>query len=227
MADISRELQAILQAVYGEEVRGSIHDAIDKINLVCDSTLSAGTDVTSPTSSIEGYYEDSVYVNTDTDDLWVCDGEKWVRKGSLEGNSIVDIRKTNTQDLVDEYTITFNKIDSIKFYVTNGYTPTVDANKAGKVTTINITNKSGSTSEQILDGFDPTVEVSKSGTIATITITDINGPHTFQIKDGETGPGTGDMLKSIYDQNDDGIIDEIALPLATVNQIRAAIDAVR
>ena len=32
MADISRDLQAILDAIYGEEVRGSIHDAIAAMN---------------------------------------------------------------------------------------------------------------------------------------------------------------------------------------------------
>ena len=32
MADISRELEKILQAKYGEEVRGSIHDALEKMN---------------------------------------------------------------------------------------------------------------------------------------------------------------------------------------------------
>lgn len=38
MADISAELQAILDATYGEEVRGSIHDAIEKINIVNENS---------------------------------------------------------------------------------------------------------------------------------------------------------------------------------------------
>lgn len=38
MADISTELQAIMDAVYGEEVRGSIHDAIEKINEVSEDS---------------------------------------------------------------------------------------------------------------------------------------------------------------------------------------------
>ena len=262
MADISRELQAIMSAIYGEEVRGSIHDAIELINLVAEATLSCGTDVTSQSSSITGYYEGSIYINTTTDDMWECDGSKWVRKGNLEGNSITgitkidtdvlvdtyritfskaspitftvtngkgitSITKTDTQDLVDIYTIAYNDGTSATFTVTNGYSPTISAVKVGKVTTITVTNQSGSTSEQVLDGYDPTVEVSKTGSVATITITDINGPHTVQIHDGESGSGTGDMLKSVYDQNDDGIIDEVALPIATNAQIETAIDAVR
>lgn len=47
MADISKYLTAIMEAVYGEEVRTSIHDAIDAINKECQAGLStAGTYVT-------------------------------------------------------------------------------------------------------------------------------------------------------------------------------------
>ena len=47
MANINTYLEDILTAVYGEEVRGSIHDAIDAINKECQTGLStAGTYVT-------------------------------------------------------------------------------------------------------------------------------------------------------------------------------------
>ncbi len=36
MASIEKELEAILKAIYGEDVRGSIHDAIEKINDVTE-----------------------------------------------------------------------------------------------------------------------------------------------------------------------------------------------
>lgn len=39
MANISAELQAIMDAIYGEEVRGSIHDAISKINTESSSAV--------------------------------------------------------------------------------------------------------------------------------------------------------------------------------------------
>lgn len=227
MADISRELQAIMAAIYGEEVRGSIHDAIEKINLVCDSTLAIGTAVTSSTSSIVGYYDESVYINSDTFDIWKCDGTKWVKQGNISTDYITGVSKISTEDLVDTYQMTFSKSNPITFQITNGYTPTIESNKVGKKTTISITNKTGTTTEEILDGLDPTVEVSKTGSIATITITDVYGPHTVQIRDGESGSGSGDMLKSTYDKDDDGIIDNDALPIASNSQIRAAIDAVR
>ena len=57
------------------------------------------------------------------------------------------------------------------------------------------------------DGYSPTATVTKTGKIATITITDKDGTTTAQIRDGEDGSGTGDMLKSTYDTNDNGIVD--------------------
>lgn len=85
MADISTELQAIMDAVYGEDVRSSIHDAIDLINKVGEVTLTVGTSVTSQSSSIVGYYKNSVYLNINTDDVWKCDGTKWVWQGNIKG----------------------------------------------------------------------------------------------------------------------------------------------
>lgn len=262
MADISRELQAIMAAIYGEEVRGSIHDAIEKINLVCDSTLAIGTAVTSPTSSIVGYYDESVYINSDTFDIWKCDGTQWVKQGNIKadlitgvskistsgltdtyrmsfsksspitfnitnGSGISSISKTSTSGLEDTYTITYTNGTTSTFKVTNGYTPTVQASKSGKKTTISITNKTGTTNTDIYDGYDPTVSISKTGKVTTITITDATGPHTAEIRDGNDGSGAGDMLKATYDKDDDGIIDNDALPIASNSQIRAAIDAVR
>ena len=86
MADISTELQAIMDAVYGEDVRGSIHDAIDLINKVGEVTLTLGTAVTSASSSTTGFYKDSVYLNTNTYDVWQCTGTAWALKGNVKGS---------------------------------------------------------------------------------------------------------------------------------------------
>ena len=86
MADISTYLQAIMQAVYGEDVRGSIHDAIEIINEVSEVVLSTGTAVTSASSSSTGFYTDSLYLNTDTFELWKCVGtDSWTSLGILKG----------------------------------------------------------------------------------------------------------------------------------------------
>lgn len=88
MADISTELAAILAAVYGEDVRGSIHDAIKKINDVSEVVLSTGTAITSSSSSSTGFFEDSLYLNTDTYELWKCTGtDTWQSLGILKGDT--------------------------------------------------------------------------------------------------------------------------------------------
>ncbi len=121
MADISYELQRIMQAVYGEEVRGSIHDAIDKINQVGEVVLSEGTAVTSPTSPTTGFFDGSFYFNTQTSDLWKCTGTGWLLVGNLEGASVESITKISTVGLVDTYRVNLTNGESAgTFSVTNG-----------------------------------------------------------------------------------------------------------
>lgn len=88
MADISQYLQSILSAVYGEDVRGSIHDAIEIINDVSEVVLSIGTAVDSASSSSTGFYEDSLYLNSTTYELWKCVGtDSWSSQGILKGDA--------------------------------------------------------------------------------------------------------------------------------------------
>lgn len=127
MADISSYLAAIMAAVYGEDVRGSIHDAIEIINDVSEVVLNTGTAVTGPTSSSTGFYKDSFYINTSTMELWKCIGtDSWQSQGVLkgadgaDGNGIVSITKTATVGLVDTYTITYDDGGTETYEVTNG-----------------------------------------------------------------------------------------------------------
>ena len=88
MADISQYLQDILDAVYGEDVRNSIHDAIEIINDVSEVILTTGTAVTSASSSSTGFYTDSLYLNTNTYELWKCIGtDSWQSLGILKGDA--------------------------------------------------------------------------------------------------------------------------------------------
>ena len=127
MADISSYLAAIMAAVYGEDVRGSIHDAIELINDVSEVVLNTGTAVTGPTSSSTGFYKDSFYINTNTMELWKCIGiDSWQSQGVLkgadgaDGNGIASIVKTATVGLVDTYTITYDDGNTTTYDVTNG-----------------------------------------------------------------------------------------------------------
>ena len=116
-----------MAAVYGEDVRGSIHDAIDIINKVGEVVLNTGTAVTGPTSSSTGFYDGSFYINTNTMELWKCIGTNaWQSQGVLkgadgaDGNGIVSIVKTATVGLVDTYTITFDDGSTETYQITNG-----------------------------------------------------------------------------------------------------------
>lgn len=129
MADISRELAAILAAIYGRDVRGSIHDAIKKINDATEVALLAGTEIDSTSSPTEGYFSGSLYINSDHWNLWQCqqvgDALQWVDLGQFggqDGRAIVSIDKTGTgsQPNIDEYTITYSEGPDSYFYVTNG-----------------------------------------------------------------------------------------------------------
>lgn len=139
MANISAELAAILAARYGRDVRGSIHDAIDKINKASEVVMSAGTAVDSPTSSSTGFEVGSFYFNTTTDDLWKCAGtNSWTLLGNLkgadgadgengqngedgaDGKGIASIVKTSTSGLVDTYTITYTDGTTQTYNVANG-----------------------------------------------------------------------------------------------------------
>lgn len=130
MADISQYLAAIMAAVYGEDVRGSIHDAIEIINEVGEKVLSTGTAVVGPSSSSSGFFDDSLYLNTNTMELWKCVGaDSWASQGVLKGNpgspglngvGITEIEKTGTSGLVDTYTIYLSDESSYDFMVTNG-----------------------------------------------------------------------------------------------------------
>lgn len=61
------------------------------------------------------------------------------------------------------------------------------------------------------DGVSPTLSSSKSGKTTTIYYTDADHPTSTvlaTLQDGADGSGIGDMLKSTYDQDGDGIVDD-------------------
>lgn len=141
MANIAEYLNKIQTAVYGEEVRGSIYNAIDLINKVGEVTLTLGTAITSTSSPTSGYYDKSVYINTNTWDIWRCTGSSWTNLGNLLGSSIASVKNTgkkaDTNDLVDIYHIyTDNNADIGSFEVING--ADIRAYKSGNSASFNL-----------------------------------------------------------------------------------------
>ena len=121
MADISRYLTAIMAAVLGEEVRGSIHDAIDVINKAQEVNLTAGTAISAGDPKTVPYYEGSLYINTATDQLLRCGASTWAVIGNIRGNGIDHIDgPVTTNYLDDEYTIYYTDGTTTKFTVHNG-----------------------------------------------------------------------------------------------------------
>jgi len=195
MANINAYLEAIMEAVYGEDVRGSIHDAIEIINDVSEVVLVTGTDVTSASSSSTGFYNDSLYFNTDTKELWKCIGtDSWQSQGVLKGDQgdpgtpgtdgtdgvgIESIAKTSSSGLVDTYTITMTDGNTTTFTVTNGADGT-DGDDGNGIVSITKTSTSG-----VVDTY---TILYTDGTSSTFTVT--NGV------DGTNGRGITSITKT-------------------------------
>lgn len=224
MADISQYLQAIMSAVYGEDVRGSIHDAIALINDVGETVLTLGTAVDSPTSPTTGFYQDSVYLNTATGDMWTCTGTGW----SLSGNTKGDQGDPGLAATIDVGSVTGGAVAS----VTNSGTTsaavfdfvlpqgdkgetgdglTAESAHMGSNTVVTIKN---STTQAVVDTFNvpdgspgatgngiaSIAKTATAGLVDTYTITYTDGTSTtFTVTNGQDGSGAGDMTKSAYD----------------------------
>ena len=224
MADISQYLQAIMSAVYGEDVRGSIHDAIALINDVGETVLTLGTAVDSPTSPTTGFYQDSVYLNTSTGDMWTCTGTGW----SLSGNTKGDQGDPGLAATIDVGTVTGGAVAS----VTNSGTTsaavfdfvlpkgdkgdtgdglTAESEHSGSNTIVSIKN---ATTQTVVDTFNvpdgvpgatgngiaSIAKTATAGLVDTYTITYTDGTSTtFTVTNGQDGQGAGDMTKVAYD----------------------------
>lgn len=199
MADISQYLQAILSAVYGEDVRGSIHDAIEIINDVSEVVLSTGTAVNSASSSSEGFFPyTSLYFNTNTKELWKCMGTNlWQSQGYLKGDD---------GDPGVTPTITMSATSD----ATSSPTPTVNVSKTGTDEAPNFalafSGLKGAQGDTGSQGPAATVAVGTvstlpAGSSATVTNAGTSSAAVFNfgIPRGADGSGAGDMLKTDYD----------------------------
>jgi hypothetical protein len=200
MANINQYLQAILDAVYGEDVRGSIHDAIDIINKVGEKTLTIGTAVTGQSSSIDGYYEDSVYINSNTYDVWKCDGTKWVLQGNIKGvqGDKGDKGDTGTAATIQVGTVTSGDTPSVSnsgtssAAVFNFVLPKGDKGDTGNTGPTGATpNITFTASTDDVSSALPTVDVTTGGTPEAPTVAlalhGFKGPQGVQGEQGIQG----------------------------------------
>lgn len=208
MIDINTALQNILKAIYGKEVRQSIHDAISQIN---DNALEAvdlsqirfGTDITSPTSSVTGYNEGNIYINTTTGIIWRLEGGSWTDKGHLK--SIEAINGPTKDGLEDTYEIEFNDGTTHEYKVLNGKGITEIKLKESNVLTDTYTILFNDGTTQDFDvtngkGISGIAKTSTSGLIDTYTITFSDGTtDTFIVTNGEKGKDAISIVNIVKD----------------------------
>ena len=181
MIDISTALQNILKAVYGRDVRESIHDAIYQIDANANEAIDLaqikfGTAVNSPTDPIAGYAENSVYLNVNTGIMWRLEGGSWVKKGTFK--SIDSISLTSTSGLIDTYTITFTDGSTSNYNVKNGedgksITGITKTSTSGNVDHYDVNLSDGTTTS----GFDVTngTNGTNGKSIANISLASTSG----------------------------------------------------
>ena len=181
MIDISTALQNILKAVYGRDVRESIHDAIYQINANANEAIDLaqikfGTAVNSPTDPITGYAENTVYLNVNTGIMWRLEGGSWVKKGTFK--SIDSISLTSTSGLIDTYTITFTDGSTSNYNVKNGedgksITGITKTSTSGNVDHYDVNLSDGTTTS----GFDVTngTNGTNGKSIANISLASTSG----------------------------------------------------
>ena len=220
MIDISTALQNILKAVYGRDVRESIHDAIYQINANANEAIDLaqikfGTAVNSPTDPIAGFTENSVYLNVSTGIMWRLEGGSWVKKGTFK--SIDSISLSGTSGLIDTYTITFTDGSTSNFDVKNGadgksITGITKTSTSGNVDHYDVNLSDGTTTS----GFDVTngTDGTNGKSIANISLASTSGNvknYDVYLDDGTKTPtgfsvedGASSYLHIRYSSSFDG-----------------------
>lgn len=133
MADISTYLAQIMAAVFGRDVRSSIHDAIDAINQAQEKAIDSGTAINAGDPAGGDFYENALYINTATDQLLRCNGTTWVVVGSIRGNGIQEITGPVTSGLTDTYTVHYTDGTTYSFSINNGNKWYYGTDVSGKV----------------------------------------------------------------------------------------------
>lgn len=127
----------------------------------------------------------------------------------------VSISKTENGNTI---TITDYK-GSHDFTVSDGVSPVITTTDNTDGHTVKIVHADGTDEFKINDGISPIITAIKEGKITTIKIVDVNGERTLcTISDGVDGDGSGDMLMSTYDSNNDGVVN-MAAALASTAKI--------
>ena len=199
MATHAQNIANLRNAVYGEQVRGSMIELFEEdYNLVKDG-VGIGTAVSSSSSSTAGFSDGAVYINNSTWHIFKLEGTAWSDKGIIKGDTGASVVSAHDNGdgtfylTLSDGTVTANiaTIQGIQG-PTGPQGPAGSTGPAGRsVTSIQMTG----TGKQ-----HPIIATYSDATTETVGI----------VQDGADGTGTGDMSKSTYDPSDHGYVDAAA-----------------
>ena len=175
MATHSQNIENLRTAIYGEQVRTSMIQLFEEDYQLVKGGIGIGTDVSSASSPITGYVDGNLYINSDTLDIFKCNGSAWVNVGNLKG--IADITTVPSTDDGGANVVTFTLTD-------------------GRTKIFNIKNGSkGSTGISVIDAIDKGSGIFSfllsDGTETPSTITPIKGDKGTSVTDAiDNGDGT-------------------------------------
>lgn len=229
-----QNITRLREAVLGEEVRSSMIELFNEDYGLVKKAVGVGTEISSPTSSIDGYYEGNIYINNQTMDLWMMDGFGWTKVGNLKTISLVSVDESSVDDGQNVVNIMFSDGTSQSFNIKNGskgttgyaitgavdngdgtfYLTISNGTRTSNISTIRglkgETGEKGAKGDTGEKGRDVTsILMSGTGKQHPITATYSDGTQQVIgiINDGNDGSGIGDMLKSTYDKSDRGFVD--------------------
>lgn len=199
MATHAQNIANLRNAVYGEQVRGSMIELFEEdYNLVKDG-VGVGTVISSASDPITGFSDGAVYINNVSWHLFKLEGTAWSDKGIIQGTQGESV--TGAVDNGDG-----------TFYMTLS-----DGSRTGDIATIQ--GIQGPTGPQGPAGSTgpagrSVTSITMSGTgkshPVTATYSDGSTQLVGTVQDGADGSGTGDMSKSTYDPNNHGYVDAAA-----------------
>lgn len=159
-----------------------------------------------------------------------CKGEKGVGIKSIVKTGTQGLIDTYTITFTDETTTTYQVTNGRDGQDgEDGFSPIAKVTQEIDGATISVTNETGTTTAKVLngkdgkdgangqdgtDGITPNIQIGTVTTLepneqanATITGTQENPILNLWLPKGKDGSGTGDMMKSVYDTNANGIVD--------------------
>ena len=199
MATHAQNIANLRNAVYGEQVRGSMIELFEEdYNLVKDG-VGVGTDVSSSSSSTTGFSDGAVYINNSTWHLFKLEGTAWADKGVIQGAQGESIVSAHDNGDGTFYLVLSDGTHTANIATIQGI--------QGPQGPQGLTGATGPAGRDVTS-----ITMSGTGKSHPITATYSDGSTQTVgvVQDGADGTGSGDMTKATYDPSDHGYVDAAA-----------------